>query len=171
MRLPRWLPLTVLLVLTLALTPTVARAENAEGKVYIPTVPSIKSEPELPATDPGRPENPNTSHPSKPGTDTRPSTVQPTTEETPGATTAPENDRRQNKKQPGGDPPHHVPQDEGTPRPVKNVSPAEERPSPAEAEAPAKKSGGGSSPVVPLLIAVTVLAVISIGIARHRLNR
>jgi hypothetical protein len=165
MRSLRCRPLPVSLLLLLVL-PTIAHAQNAGGANYDPTVPSIESEPAPPVAQGPGPKQPKPGHPSRPDTESEPS-FEPETDEgvaEPGPTprTAP-----RSKKHPPPDAPNQAPREETNRTPV-----ASHRQSSAaiEAEAP-QKAGGGSSPVVPLLIAVSVLAAISIAVARHRLNR
>jgi hypothetical protein len=157
--------LPAFLTLLLTLGPATAAAETAAEKVYKITLPSVSSEP-APANE-GQPR-------PKPSREPRPSG-----EEPPAATPAPEPTpdpqvEPATKSRP--DPRTGRPRDQNEPH---AISPAvvagtpiaahDETPTPAKT-ATSKKSSGGSSPVVALLIAISVLAVISIGVARHRMR-
>ncbi|MBS1891730.1 MAG: hypothetical protein JST59_10580 [Actinobacteria bacterium] len=159
----RLLPAVLLLLLVL---PTAAHAQNPGEVIYHQTVPTIESEPAPPVPQEPGPKKPKPGHQSKAGPESRPP-IEPEADERvaepdPTPRLAPES-----KKRPHPHAPNHASRDEGTRTPVASH---QETPASTEAEVP-KKAGGGSSPVVPLLIAVSVLAVISIGVARHRLNR
>ena len=67
----------------------------------------------------------------------------------------------------GGNGGHHSGGNKSNAQPEGKVGPAEKVPSPTTKHASAS-SGGSSSPVVPILIAVAVLAAISIGVVLYR---
>jgi hypothetical protein len=113
---------------------------------------------------------------AKPRPHPHPAEAPPPAEEPVGATPPPEGrpqPEKQSRPEHHHNPPqHHHEGPQASPgiadaRPVASIG---ETISPPIAALP-KQSGGGSSPVVPLLIAVSVLAVISIGVARYRLKR
>lgn len=158
-RLGRYFPTAMFLLL--ALSPTTAWAENADEKVYVPEVPAIKSEPS-PQTVERTPR-------------TKPAEAAPDGGESPSEATPPPAHEPQPEKHRRPHPRRHTAppeQREASPHisDSKPVASIDESPPQTATVAP-HKAGGGSSPVVPLLIAVSVLAVISIGVARHRLNR
>lgn len=157
------LPASLLLLIVL---PTVAHAQNAGGANYNPAIPSIESEPAPPVAQGPAPKKSKPVHSSKPSPETQPSN-EPEPDEgvaEPAPTPRP---APQPKKRPRPHAPNRASRDEGT---RTTVASHQEASASTEAEA-STKAGGGSSPVVPLLIAVSVLAVISIAVARHRLNR
>jgi len=161
----RWL-YAGLLLLALPCLPTSARA-NSVGDTYTPEISTIESRP-VEST-------PKTTAPPKGHPDPKPKTGEEAPAET---TTAPEGEaesqeRHQNQTvAPGGG---HPPKGGGDPpqraTPKLTDSSGQARPRPREGTSTpveGAEGGGGSSPVLPILIAVAVLAALSIGTVIYR---
>lgn len=149
--------LPALFATLLMIGPATAAAETAAETVYKIPLRTISSEP-APA-DGHEPHSHSHSHPGE-----RPP---PAGEESPGATPEREVEPQPEARSPHPEEPHAISPAVAVTEPVASHG---ESPSPTKGAAP-KKSGGGTSPVVALLIAISVLAVISIGVARHSLRR
>jgi len=147
-----------------ALFPMIARAETNGEAVYDPAVPTIKSNPTEKAPEPKVPAKRHSDHSTTkpPATQTNRSAAPTTGEETSHRTAAkpkvePESEERGKA-------------DEALP------AKADNHPSGGDGRtmdrtshgAPASDGGGGSSPVMPILIAVALLAAASIGFVLYR---
>jgi hypothetical protein len=152
----------LLALLVLALTPAPARAETSSEKVYVLPSREIESVPEEAAA--------HHAHPKPHG-----SATTDTGEELAETATAPEEPEAKHRHPSGPPPPseggNHPPgrgpgRKSGVSISVKKVGLT-----PAQANIAASGGGGGCSPVLPILIAVAVLAAISIGIVLYRERR
>ena len=155
-------------LMALALAPTIAQAETSSGIVYHPHIESFESK----STE-------NTTHTTKPKPD------KPDKQDNEPAT-APESEpeseeRHQSEAAPPGAGGNHPRGGDGTDKggppkaspgpdrkPEESISPSRRVSTPVEATAPESKEGGGSSPVLTVLIAMAILAAISVGIVLYR---
>jgi hypothetical protein len=170
----------LLALAALALLPTVARAANSSEKVYIPGVPSIESKgSEATPTPKAKPKPKPKSHPGSPAA--KEGTAEPTTrpeaepeeEETERHPSAAAHPGEGGNKPPGGkakpkgaSSSHHP---DGSKPATTNASRGEMlTPTTIKTAGSSGGGGDGSSPVVPILIAVAVLAALSIGVAFYR---
>jgi hypothetical protein len=167
----------LLALLALALSPTIGRAEKPSSEIiYNPKpVPSIESEPKVVPNQPGTPAK---DHPVP-----RTGTQKPAPSANSEAGTAPkatesEGEPGSGEHHPSGAAPpggggNRPPGDGGSPveGATRSVAHTQDHPTPTATDASMSTSGGGSSPVLPILIAVFVLAAVSIGIALYRQRR
>jgi cobalamin biosynthesis Mg chelatase CobN len=162
-----------------ALFPVIARAESNSEKVYHLAPPTIKS------TGPeqtGKSEARTKSHPGTSTTPERDGSTTPTQGEETAVETATEDEREPGSKErhksrtaPLGKGDNH-PRRGGGGRGDGASSKASDGPgpdgtSPTRTEASRSDGGGGSSPAVAFLIAVVVLAAVSIGVVLYRERR
>jgi hypothetical protein len=177
----RYLTATVALALAaLALLPTFARAVTPSEKVYITGPPSLENNPEEAKTKPSpQPEphpGPSAASPNKPTVKTE-VTEPPSEPEAEGET-----GHRDQAGAVSGDGGKHPPgstggrpdrgdkpQKSGNPGPTSTPS-AKPTP-PTTTGVNASDTSGGSSPAIPILIAMAVLAALSIGVAIYRQRR
>jgi hypothetical protein len=151
----------LLALLMLALSPAVARAETSSEKVYHVPLGEIESAPEEAAVHHPHPK-PHGSAIPRPGgerTETATAPEEPETRERHHS--APSTPSQGGGHPPGGGSGH---------KPGPSTSPKEKGPTPTKTDT-AENGGGGSSPVVPILIAAFVLAAISIGVVLYRGRR
>lgn len=166
----------LLVLLALALSPTYAGAGKPSSEIiYDPSIPNIQSEPPAVKAHPNTP----MSHGPGPQTQIQKPTSSATEED---AETAPDpsgeprseghhqGDRHQGHAAPPGKGGGDTPSDSGGSSEGTARSVAHSNPMPISIGA-SKKSDGGSSPVLALLIAVSVLAAVSIGFARYRMSK
>jgi hypothetical protein len=164
---------SLLALLALALSPTIGRAETSSEKVYHLGPESIESEPEAK----GRPDPPANHRPA-PHADPQnpaPSATGEDGEETPpGPSGEPrlkrhhQGERHQGHAAPPGKRGGHPPADGGgSEGATRTVAHTQAHPTPTATGA-SKSMGGGSSPVLLILIAMAILAVGSVGIALYR---
>lgn len=156
----RWLYAGFVL-LALACVPTGARA-NSSGETYVPEIPSVESEP-VEATP--KPTAPTKGHP-------RPKRFTETTTAPAGETETKERRRTLGATPGGGDRPPGNGRDRRDDGASKSPD-SSGRTVPVRHERPAtgvetSTGGGGSSPVVPILVAMAVLAAASIGVVLYR---
>jgi cobalamin biosynthesis Mg chelatase CobN len=169
----RWLYAGLLLLAMAA--PTGARAETSSEKVYV--IPHNASLESVPAETAPKRTAPPKGHP---GPRTKPS------EEAPAATTTapagePESREDQEAKaaapgEGGGHPPGSAgdPKEASSPKPTarsRSGGTGQSQPEKGQTTIDAAQGGGGSSPVAPILIAVAVLAALSIGTVIYRGRR
>jgi cobalamin biosynthesis Mg chelatase CobN len=170
----------VLALLALALFPVLAHAEqNSGGAVYTPEIPSVESAPsttthhstEKPATHHKTPNSPPAkgSAAKTGGVGTGESETENGSAE--GNKASGEGSSNKGEGNPptggggGGNPPNSG---GGGGKPEGSISGAKEVPQTQSGTNASHSGGGGSSPVVPILIAVAVLAAISIGVVLYR---
>lgn len=178
----RWAPrparsfLVALPLLALALllaSPAFAHAETNNEKVYEPALPSIESgsstkpaETKAPAPHHAKPKVTHHPTPQATGEESTETATEPTAEpktaEHHRAAAAPA--AKGGNQPPGGG----KPGGDSHQSPAKNVTPKSEGPTSTKVDT---SGSGGSSPVVPILIAVLVLAALSIGIVVYRERR
>ncbi len=162
---------SVLALLALALFPVLARAESAE-KVYEVEVPSVQSEPSTTAHHKAPTHNESSNNPQAHSSAAetgggkssgKPGAEQPESEESHKSSGAATSNGGGNNPPKGGGEGGNSSKSGGNAKPEDNLS--EGRAVPATES---HSSGGSSSPVVPILIAVAVLAAISIGVVLYR---
>jgi hypothetical protein len=163
-----------LLLLAVAWFPAGARAQTASEIVY--PLAGAGAHNEGIETPPPKTAPPARHHTTKP----KPTTGEEAPAETPGAPSTPEEESESKEGHPapatpgdgGGHPPKGAghPQEGGTPKPTsraRDAGPTEPEAKPIKLVS-AESEGGGSSPVVPILIVVAVLAALSIGTVIYR---
>jgi cobalamin biosynthesis Mg chelatase CobN len=169
----------VLALLALALFPVLAHAESSSGTVYTPEVPTVPTkEPTKPKTPTEKPPSTHKSHNNAQAKGSvaengaGESSVEPEEEEgseegqgKSGGTGG--GGGNGNPPRGGGGEGGGNSSKGGGGKPADGISPAKEV-AKAQPAANVSESSGGSSPVVPILIAVAVLAAISIGVVLYR---
>jgi hypothetical protein len=163
----------VLALAALTLSPAVARAESSSEKVYHLAPPTAES------TAPEQAgKSPTGNHPGPHATpETHHSAAVTSEESTTGGAPAPEGDRESKERHRAEAAP---PSEAGNQPPRGKSGPGEGAPSkgsdgpgpdaamPPGTNVPRSSGGGGSSPAIPILIAVVVLAAVSIGVLLYR---
>lgn len=155
-----------------------ARAEVSSEKVYPLALPGVHSEPATPSksdertkTHPGHQGNPDADTPGPPGKGVEPEAGR--ADEPDGDTEPAQRHRHADAAagEAGGRPPGDGGRPgEGSSSPKESVSPEAAEITPDKADT-ADAGGGGSSPALPILIAMAVLAAASIGIVLYRDRR